>query len=253
MNGVKGLIIKEFYLRRKSLLSGLTVFVLFFILAASFCLSFDYGNMKNNEAVSPDSMIILVYAISFVTILLLSQNGETIIKDTKCKWYLFEYTTPLSAQKLTAVRVGLILCSNIISLIISLLCSKIIFKLAHKPFTLAEVANISVIALIGFIIAILVNAVQIRYKNPQKAAAVLFGWLIGIYAAAVIFAYVKISENVDLSDISDAELDRLLSEKLLTPLVQLRDTLFPFFILFFAAAAIVGYFIILAQVKRREK
>ena len=98
MNGVKGLILKEIYLRRKTMLTGLSIFVLLFILAVSFCLSFDYGNMKNNENLTPDSTVILAYAMAGVGIMLFSQNGETFVKDRKCKWNVFEYTLPLSPQ-----------------------------------------------------------------------------------------------------------------------------------------------------------
>lgn len=253
MNGVKGLIFKEFYLRRKTLLTGLVTLALFFILAVSFCLSLDYGNMKNNEGIPPYSALILAYAVAAGTIFTLCHNGSTIASDVKCKWYLFEYAAPLSPQKLAAVRVGMIFCSNLISLGISLLCTMVILKLAHLPFGAAEAANITLIALISLVLMIFVNAFNIRYKNPQKAAAAFMKWFLAIYAAAIAVVYIKISAGVKITEITEDELDVLLKEKLLEPLVRLRDTLFPFSPLIFAAAAVIGYFIILAQMKRREK
>ncbi|MCM1381590.1 MAG: hypothetical protein NC192_06595, partial [Muribaculaceae bacterium] len=246
-------IFKEFYLRRKTLLSGLITLALFFILAVSFCLSLDYGNMKSNEGIPPYSALILAYAVAAGTIFTLCHNGETIASDVKCKWYLFEYAAPLSPQKLSAVRVGMIFCSNLISLGISLLCTLVILKLAHLPFGAAEAANICLIALINLLLMIFVNAFNIRYKDPQKAAAALMKWFLIIYAAAIAVVCVKIFSGVEITALSDEEMNVLLKEKLLEPLVRLRDTLFPFFALIFAAIAVLGYFIILSQTKRREK
>ncbi|MDE6709176.1 MAG: ABC-2 transporter permease, partial [Oscillospiraceae bacterium] len=158
MNGVKGLIIKEIYLRWKTLLSGLAIFVLLFILAASFCLSFDYGNMKNNEELDRETTtVILSYAVAGMGILLFGQNAETIIKDKKCKWNIFEHTLPLSAQKLAAVRIGLLLASSILGLIVSTMFSWILFVLAHKEFTLTVFANISVISIFVFALMTFAN------------------------------------------------------------------------------------------------
>lgn len=255
MNGVKGLILKEIYLRRKSMLTGLATLIPMFILAASFCLSFDYGNMKNNEELDRDTTtVILAYAVAGVGILLFGQNAETIIKDKKCKWNIFEHTLPLSAQKLAAVRVGLLLASSILGLVVSTLFSWVLFALSHHEFTLSVFANISVIAMFVFAFMMFANFMNLKYSDPQKAALHSAGWLFAIYILGAVLVYRKFTElQVQFSELTDDELNEILFDEYLTPLTELRDRLFPFFILIFAAIAAVGYFLFLKQYKRREK
>lgn len=255
MNGVKGLIIKEIYLRRKSMLSGLAIFVLLFILAASFCLSFDYGNMKNNEELNRDTItVILVYAVAFVGIMLFGQNAETIIKDKKCKWNIFEHTLPLSPQKLAAVRIGILLASSILGLVVSTLLSWVLFALSHKEFTLTVFANISLISMLVFALMTFANFMNLKYSDPQKAAVRSMAWLFAVYVLIAVFVYKKFAElQVEFSELTEEEFDNILFDEYLTPLSEFRDRLFPFFIFIFAAIAVIGYFLFLKQYKRREK
>ena len=256
MNGVKGLILKEIYLRRKSFLSGLSIFVLMFILAASFCLSFDYGNMKNNEALDRDSAtLILSYAVAGVGIMLFSLNGETLTNDIKCKWDIFERTLPLSPQKLAAVRVCLILGSNLLGMAVSTALSAVIFTISHHKFTLAVFANISVIALLIFTLMTAINFLLLKFKNPQKAALAFSGVVIALYVLFMAWVWQRRAELeafMDTIEESDT-LDMMTIEKFIAPALEWRDRLFPFSILFFAAVAVIGYFLFLTQYKRREK
>ena len=255
MNGVKGLILKEIYLRRKTLLSGLAIFVLMFILAASFCLSCDYGNMKNNEDLNTDTAtLILAYAVAGMGIVLFGQNAETIIKDNKCKWNVFEYTLPLSPQKLSVVRIGILLASTILGLVVSTLFSLVLFALSHHEFTLSVFANISVISLIIFIVMMFANFTNLKYGDPQKGALHLMGWLLAVYVLVAVFVQRKFAElQVQFSELTEEELNDILFDEYLTPLAEFRDRLFPFFIFIFAAIAVIGYFLFLTQYKRREK
>lgn len=255
MNGVKGLILKEIYLRRKSMLTGLAILIPMFILAVSFCLSFDYGNMKNNAELDRDTTtVILAYAVAFVGIMLFGQNAETIIKDKKCKWNIFEHTLPLSAQKLAAVRIGLLLASSILGLVVSTLFSWVIFALSHKEFTLTVFANISVISMSVFALMTFANFMNLKYSDPQKASMRLMAWLLAAYVLIAVFVYKKFAElQLEFSELTEEEFDNILYDEYLTPLAELRDRLFPFFIFIFAAIAVIGYFLFLRQYKRREK
>lgn len=251
MNGVKGLIIKEIYLRRKTMLTMLATFTLFFILAASFCLSFDYGNMKNNDNIDRGSaVLVLSYSVGGMGILLFNQNAETIAKDKKCKWNIFERTLPLSAKKLAAVRIGLLTASNLLGVVLAVLLSWVMFTLAHLEFNASVIANISVIAMLVFMLTVFSNFMNLKYSDPQKAATRFMALLLGIYAIAAVFIY---SEFSKFKGMSEEELNNIIADEYLTPLAELRDRLFPFFILIFAAIAVIGYFLFLTQYKRREK
>lgn len=255
MNGVKGLILKEIYLRKKSMLSGLAILIPMVILAVSFCLSFDYGNMKNNEELDRDTTtVILAYAVAGVGIILFGQNAETIIKDKKCKWNIFEHTLPLSAQKLAAVRIGILLASSVFGLAVSTLFSWVLFTLSHHEFTITVFANISVISMFVFALMTFANFMNLKYSDPQKAAMRLMAWLLAVYVLIAVFVYKKFAElQVEFSELTEEEFDSILFDEYLTPLAELRDRLFPFFIFIFAAITVIGYFLFLKQYKRREK
>lgn len=258
MNGVKGLILKEIYLRRKTMLTGLSIFVLLFILAVSFCLSFDYGNMKNDKNLTSDSALILAYAMAGVGIMLFSQNGETFVKDRKCKWNVFEYTLPLSPQKLAAVKTCLLWGSNLLGTVVSTALAAIIFTLAHHQFTLAAMANITVIALAAFALMTFMDFLLLKFQDPQKAALVFSGVLIALYILFMAWVWQRQTEleafmdAIEASDTSES-LDMVTIEQFIAPALEWRDRLFPFSILFFAAVAVIGYFLFLTQYKRREK
>lgn len=254
MNGVKGLLIKEFYLRRKILLTGLATFLLVMILAASVCLSLDYGNLAGSESFTHKDAIILAYVVAGIAMLVSGMNGETIVKDVKCHWNIFEYTMPLSPQKLAAVRIGIICGGSLAGLGIAALCSRIIYALAHQQYTLAVFKNISVIALIIFIIMVIVNILYLKYKDPQKAAnrlAIGLFLLYGVVAGIVMKYSFYIGKQ--FPELSEDELNQVFKEKLLVPAAELRDALFPYMILIFAAVAAIGYFFFVKYIKRREK
>lgn len=255
MNGVKGLIIKEIYLRRKTMLTMLATFTLFFILAASFCLSCDYGNMKNNDNIDRDSaVLVLSYSVGGMGIMLFTMNAETVVKDKKCKWDIFERTLPLSAKKLAAVRTGLLTASNLLGFVLAVLLSWVMFTLAHLEFNASVIANISAIAMFFFILMVFSNFMNLKYSDPQKAASRLIAWLFGIYILGAVFVYRKFTElQVQFSELTEEEFNNIIVDEYLTPLAEFRDRLFPFFILIFAAIAVIGYFLFLTQYKRREK
>ncbi len=254
MNGVKGLLIKEFYLRRKILLTASVTFLLVMILAVSVCLSLDYGNLAGNESFTHKDAVMLAYSVAGIAMLVLSMNSETIAKDAKCHWNIFEYTLPLSPQKLAAVRIGIICVGSLAGFGIAALCSWIIYSLAHQQYTLAVFKNISVIAIIVFIIMVIANIFYLKYKDPQKASNRLIIGLFLLYGvvAGIAMAYVSEIGN-QFPEMSEEELNEVFKEKLLAPAIELRDALFPYMILIFAAVAAIGYFLFLRYIKRREK
>lgn len=250
MNGVKGFIFKELYLRRKSFLSGAAIYIMLFILAASFCLSLDCGNMKNNGNVSPDTAVMLAYALAAAGIVIVDgQYGEVIGKDIKCKWNIFEYTLPLSVKKKAAIRAGILCGTHLLATAVSTLLSAIIFKMAHSDFTVQTAANITVFSIIFLIMIITGQFLVLKLKDPQKAVT----WFMGIYLLICIPIVRFAVTEMQNSEMPEEEFEKFLTAKYLTPLTELRDGLFPFSPLIFAAIAVIGYFLFLDAFKRREK
>lgn len=255
MNGVKGYILKELWLRRKSFISSAVTYILLFILAASFCLSFDYGNMKNNENISPDTCIILAYALAAAGIVIIDgQYGETITKDIKCKWNIFELTLPMTPQKRAAVRIGLLSGMHLLATVVSTLFSMIIFALAHVKFTASVAANIAAVSIAFFVVIMLGQFMVLLYKDPQKAATRFMLIFMVIYVPLVGYLLNDMRNAEMITEgTSNEELNQYLLDTYLTPLAAVRDTLFPFALLIFAAFVAIGYFLFLYAIKRREK
>ncbi len=98
------------------------------------------------------------------------------------------------------------------------------------------------------------NFFNLKYREPQKAATRFIAWFYAIGILGAVFVYRKFAElQVQFSELSEEELDKIIVDKYLTPLAEFRDKLFPFFIFIFAAIAVIGYFLFLTQYKRREK
>lgn len=253
MNGIKGLVLKEVCLRRKTFLSGITVFILLFILSVSFCLSLDYGNLKDNKNIDPATAVILSYAVAGMGIMLFTIDNESVTRDVKCKWDIFELTLPLSAKKLAAVKVGLLLAENLLGTAICTALGAIIFVLAHQRLTFPFFANIAAIALLIFCIGIISRFVFLKFKNSQKAALVLAGVIFAAYTLLVGWVRQRVSDFEKVIDNADGMLEPITMEKFLAPAVEWRDRLFPFAPLIFAAITAIGYFMFLPLYKRREK
>ena len=253
MRGVKGLVLKEIYLRRKTFLYALSVFVLFYILAVSFCLSFDFGNLKYRTDVSPDMVVPLSYAVAAAGMIIFCLGSETTVKDARCGWDIFRRTLPVSPARLAAVRTGLAVCSWLAGFVISTLLTMVIFALAHRQFTRTEFANISLIALAVFAISMVLEIIMLRAGDPGKAAQIYAALFIFIIGAAGAFISLKLDELSSLFSGDPEAAESYFTENYIAPLTELRDRLFPLFPLIFAAMAAAAYFLILAQMKRREK
>ena len=254
MNGVKGLVLKELYLRRKVLIIECITLFLLLILAVSFCLSFDYGNLKNRDDISSDYVVNFAYFIAASMMLTLTSNGDTIGKDANCRWSVFECTLPISPKRLAAIRLGIVLGTDLAAFGLSVLTTWWIFTLAHRTLTLAVFQNLCVIGISSLLIMVVMNALNLRFKNPKTASGYLFGGLVAIGVAVSFWANGKLGElREQFSDIAEDELDQILAAKLLEPLCELRGKLFPYFIPIYVIIAAAGYFLFLAQIKRREK
>ena len=252
MNKLKGLILKDLYLRRKNLILGGLLFLIVFILSASVCLSCDYGNLARAENYDRGNLTVLVYTVTaFALICFVSSGGST--GDNKCRWQLFEYTLPLSPEKMAVLRMGLILSANIFSYILSLLASAIVCACGRLDFTRDMVENITFAALVVFIFTVILSACILKYKDPQKAMYRLMTVFIVIYIPVMAIVMNRVNEiGKAHPDLSDEQQEELMKEMFLHPLMNARSALFPFTVLIYAAVIICGYLLFARLIKRRE-
>ena len=83
MNKLKGLVLKDLYLRRKNLILGSILFLTVFILAASVCLSCYYGNLARVENYDRGNLTMIVYTVTTFAIMCFVSNGSS-TGDNKC-------------------------------------------------------------------------------------------------------------------------------------------------------------------------
>lgn len=253
MRGVKGLVIKEIYLRRKTFFWALAVLLLFYILAASFALSFDFGNLKDRTDLSRDMVIPLAYAIAAAAMTVFCLGSETAAKDTKCGWNTFQSTLPLSPRTLAAVRTGFSLAAWLAGFILSLAMSAGLIWLAHREFTGEMFANITLIGAAVYVTATAFDIILLAAKDPSRAGQTAAAVLIFAIFAAAAFAYTRAEGLAEALNAEPAAALRYIEENFLSPLTDLRDRLFALSPLILAAAAAAGYFVTLRLYKRREK
>lgn len=252
MKNIKGLILKDFYLRRKSLILGSILFLMAFILSVSVCLSCDYGNLARAENYDRGNLTTLVYAVTAFALMCFVSNGSS-TGDNKCRWQLFEYTLPLSPEKIAALRMGLILSANIFSYILSLAASAIVCACGRMDFTRDMVENITLAALCMFIFTVFLSALMIKYKDPQKASAHLMTVFVIIYIPVMAIVMNRVNEiGKAYPDLSEQQEEELLKEMFLDPLMNVKSALFPFTVLIYAAVIFGGYLMFARLIKRRE-
>ena len=113
-------------------------------------------------------------------------------------------------------------------------------------------ANITAIALIVFVLMMIMDFLLLKFKSSQKAAMVFFVIIAAVYALFILWVRNRSAEISAARDAAGA-IEALTIEEFIAPAAELRDRLFPFSALIFAAVAVVGYFLFLSQIKRRDK
>lgn len=253
MNAVKALVYKTLRLRRKTVLSGLAVWLFFYIIAASACLSLDFGTLSGGDTVTADDLSLFAYAASAMLGAGVMNAGDTAQSDAKCHWYRFEYTLPVSAKKAAAVRAFMPAALGAVSWVISLISTAVLYFLLHKPFGLNVIKTITLITLLFIILSEVSDVLTLKYKDPQAVSARLFG----ITAAVCVIANVILMSGNDgifgkITSMTEEELNEFISSVMLQRLAQLRDTAFIFTPLILAAVIAGGYFLFAKQLERRE-
>ncbi|MCM1577624.1 MAG: hypothetical protein NC078_02340 [Ruminococcus sp.] len=253
----KGLVIKDLYLRRKSLILGGCVFLLVFILAASFCLSFRYGNLSRLDKYAADFdkgrvVKIFSYVLSAVALVSFVNNGYA-PEDFKCKWRLLEMTFPLSPKAAALTRMGLILVFNLASYLVGILSACIIGALGQSGFARDTWENITFLALVFFMGVTVMSLLTLKYSDPQTALNSFAAVVLVIFVIAAGAFLFNIYRKGLLAELfSDSQQDRIIEEYILTPLGNIRSKLFPFVIPIYAVTAAGGYYLFLKLFSRRD-
>ena len=190
---MKGLIYREFYLSRKSVLLMLLVYVLFVLMLSLVMISTYAGNLaKDPEA---DEMCEYLYSqmyiyAGFIAIIGVTYGHNDIIeKDYRSHWQLYSYTMPVDEKTIIRSKFfyrGILI---LFGFLLAVLADAIFSIAAGKPLSVSHFKNI-LILLFGYGMLCMSDIpMMLRCKTQGRAAAVIMPVLIPIMAGFSYCSY----------------------------------------------------------------
>ena len=186
---MKGLIYRELYLIRKTLILSLLAYFIFVAMMSLVCISTYAGNLKGEEGVIeifyPQAYL---YAACIALVGMGYGHNDVIQKDYQSRWQLFSYTLPVSDRKMIASKFivrGILLLAG---LVLALLAEVIISAAAKMPVSTDHIKNILII---GALLTLCFSEIplMLRFKNQNKGAVVTILAMSPFMAAFVYFAW----------------------------------------------------------------
>ncbi len=246
MRVIKGIMYKDFYLKRGNLFLGLLIWLLLFIISASIYLSFDFGNLKNNTDINKDSFSVLVYASSIVLLFTVLSDSGVVYSDRNTNWNRFMYSCPVSAESFCLTKIVSMLISAAVGFPLSIISTALLFNFAHREFDIRALKNLTLLLIVIFFCSCAVTAVMMKFKTPSKAnffltAAGIITYLIIILP--ILKTLWNSGEDMTFSDVFSfyAEI-----------INGMGDIIFPFSVLIIAAILFISFHIFVKIEKRRE-
>ncbi|MCM1468086.1 MAG: hypothetical protein NC086_08055, partial [Alistipes sp.] len=93
-----------------------------------------------------------------------------------------------------------------------------------------------------------------RYKKPQAVTARLLGFFAAIYGAALVWFFTELKKAQEQPDgLPGEEIAEYVFQKIVDGCAAVRDRIFPFSVLIFAAIILSGYFLFAGRLERRER
>lgn len=195
MNGMKGLIYRELYLARKSILSVVGVFFVLMIMGLLIQLSFSSGNLAKLPAEEMGDIrgsiyylfIIVPAACLFVP---LGAVTEVLMRDYASRWMPFQYSTPVKPEKYVFVKTAIVTAILLGGFVLSALGAVVVSASSGRALTYENfsfIPWIMALAAFTFTLATLVTALLRNVK-------------IAIFAFVLPFYYIFMILNIDLID-----------------------------------------------------
>ncbi|MBR5684063.1 MAG: ABC-2 transporter permease [Ruminococcus sp.] len=186
---MKGLIYREFYLIRKTLILTLLVYFVFVAMMSLVCISTYAGNLRGVkgviEAFYPQAYF---YAACIALVGMGYGNNDVIQKDYQSRWQLYTYTLPVSDKKIIASKFivrGILLLAG---LVLAILAEVIIAAAAKMPVSTDHIKNILII---GALMTVGFSEIplMLRFKNQNKTAIIILLAFAPILAAMFYFGW----------------------------------------------------------------
>ncbi|MBO7473434.1 MAG: ABC-2 transporter permease [Ruminococcus sp.] len=186
---MKGLIYRELYLIRKTIVITLLVYFIFVAMMSLVCISTYAGNLKGVDGVIetfyPQAYF---YAACIALVGMGYGHNDIIQKDYQSRWQLFSYTLPVSDRKIIASKFivrGILLLTG---LVLAILAEVIIAAAAKMPVSADHIKNILIL---GAVMTLCFSEIplMLRFKNQNKGAVVTLLATSPFMAACFYFAW----------------------------------------------------------------
>ena len=186
---MKGLIYREFYLIRKTLILTLLVYFVFVAMMSLVCISTYAGNLRGVkgviEAFYPQAYF---YAACIALVGMGYGNNDVIQKDYQSRWQLYTYTLPVSDKKIIASKFivrGILL---LVGLVLAVIAEVIIAAAARMSVSMDHIKNILIL---GALMTVGFSEIplMLRFKNQNKTAIITLLAFAPILAAMFYFGW----------------------------------------------------------------
>lgn len=255
---MKGLIYRELYLSRKSIIMMLVAYVLFVFVFSLIMISTYAGNLAKD----PDAAEMRGYLYSQMYIYtgvmaiagVVYGHNDIIEKDYKSHWQLFSYTMPLDEK--TIIRSKFITRGILImfGFLLALLADVIFSVAARKTLSISHFKNI-LIFLFGYGMVCMSDIpMMLRYKTQGKAAAVGMAVVTPIMAAYMYgtYKFVKYCAAEAKRLYPDMDTDVSMRKVAYSYIMPYRDAAVLILPVLAVAAVILCYFWAIKELKRRR-
>lgn len=254
---MKGLIYRELYLCRKSVILSLLVYVVMLTMLSLVLISTYAGNLADAgigtevmESVYPTAYLFASFAAA---IGLMYGHNDIIDKDYKSRWQLYSYTLPVSEKKIAASKFivrGILMAA---ALVLAVLSELIMSAAAKQSVSTEHLKNIVLLVMAASLFVMEIPLV-VRYRTSMKAGTVVVGVLAPVFAGAVygIYRFVHFCMKRGEELYPELDSDKAVMKVVMPYLTKWRDAAM-YIIPALCVAVVVGcYFWTVRELKRRR-
>ena len=255
---MKGLIYREFYLSRKTMVYMLLAYIIFVLMITMIIISTYAGNLaKSNDSADTRNYLLsqmYIYAGLIAMAGCTYGHNDLIEKDYKSRWQLYSYTLPVPEKKIIlsklTVRITLLLSGFVLAII-----AEFIFSAAGKvPASMEHFKNIFVMMCVYGAMCIADIPYLLIMKTQNKGAAFVMIFFVPLTAAIIYGAYKfeKFCSAEAARLYPDMESDAGMMKVAMPYLTKWRDIFLwagPFILI---GAIMIAYFWGIKELKRRR-
>lgn len=213
MNGIKGLVFRELYLARKSIISVLGIFVVFMIMYVLIQMSMSFGNLAKlpaEEIENTRSGLYYLFLIipSICVFVPMGAVTEIVSRDYASRWMPFQYSTPIKEEKYVLVKT--LIASTVLAggFLLAVLDAFIVSASSGRTLTFESFCIIPWIMAIASVIFTVATLLTARFRNLTTTLMICFVLFYVIFS----FSSIDLIDKLSYVDTME-EMGQLVAEK----------------------------------------